>query len=165
MTKIDVSFRRYAPSDHVALWAMLEPTFRSGETYAIDRDISKENALAYWTHADREVWVVESDGVLLGTYYVVRNQAGGGGHVCNCGFVTSPAARGRGIARSMLKHALKQAKSLGFAAMQFNFVLSSNSHAVKLWESEGFEIVGTLPKAFNHPTLGLIDALVMFRSL
>lgn len=148
-----------------ALWALLEPTFRAGDTYTIDADISREEALAYWTGAPRTVFMVEDDGQILGTYYVTPNQKGGGRHVCNCGFVTGPAARGKGIARMMLAHALETAKSMGFSAMQFNFVVSTNTRAVDIWRRAGFDVVGTLPKAFDHPEHGLVDAYVMYKML
>ena len=127
--------------------------------------MSEADAIAYWLAQDHHCFVAESDGTLLGTYYLKRNQGGGGSHVCNCGFMVSEEARGRGIARSMCEHALDTARSLGFAAMQFNFVVSTNRAAIGLWEKLGFEIVGRLPKAFNHPSEGMVDALVMYKQL
>lgn len=152
-------------SENDALWALLEPTFRAGDTYAIDADISRADALAYWTGAPRRAFMVEEDGQVLGTYYVTPNQKGGGRHVCNCGFVTGPAARGKGIARTMLAHALDTAKEIGFYAMQFNFVVSTNTRAIDIWKRAGFDVVGTLPGAFNHPEAGLVDAYVMYKVL
>jgi ribosomal protein S18 acetylase RimI-like enzyme len=101
----------------------------------------------------------------VGTYYLRANQAGGGDHVCNCGYVTSNASRRRGVARLMCQHSLAEASRIGFRAMQFNCVVSTNEGAVKLWKSLGFDIVGTLPGAFRHPTTGAVDAYVMFRTL
>ena len=151
--------------DHAAIARIILPTIRAGETYALDRDLSEADALAYWTGADRETFVAEADGAVLGTYYLRANQAGGGAHVANCGFMTDAAATGRGVARAMGAHALDRARAQGFAAMQFNFVVSTNIRAVRLWESFGFAIVGRLPGAFAHPSLGFVDALVMFRTL
>ena len=151
--------------DHAAIARIILPTIRAGETYALDRDLSEADALAYWTGADRETFVAEADGAVLGTYYLRANQAGGGAHVANCGFMTDAAATGRGVARAMGAHALDRARAQGFAAMQFNFVVSTNIRAVRLWESLGFAIVGRLPGAFAHPSLGFVDALVMFRTL
>lgn len=156
--------RPATPADHDALWQMLGPVFRAGDTYAIDPDISREAALAYWTGPERHVFVLDEGGV-LGSYYLQRNQKGGGSHVCNCGFVTHPEARGRGVARRMLAHALDTARGLGFRAMQFNFVVSTNTRAVQTWQRAGFDIVGRLPQAFHHPQDGYVDALVMFRAL
>ena len=102
---------------------------------------------------------------MLGSYYIRANQAGGGRHVCNCGYVTAAAARGRGVARTMGQHSMDYARARGFRAMQFNFVVSSNTVAVSLWESLGFDVIGRLPRAFDHPALGMVDALVMFQRL
>jgi len=152
-------------SDRDAIWEILEPMIREGETYTLPRDMSKQQALEYWFAADKETFVWKENGAVLGTYFLKPNQQGGGAHVANCGYVTAPAAQGRGIARQMCLHSLERAKERGFRAMQFNFVVSTNERAVKLWGDLGFEIVGRVPLAFEHPTLGFVDALVMFRSL
>lgn len=152
-------------ADASAIWAILEPIIREGETYALDRDMTAEAALAYWTGPDREVFVAEAAGEILGTYYIRANQAGGGAHVANCGYATAAKARGRGVARKMAGHSLVHARARGFTAMQFNFVVSSNAPAVHLWQSLGFGTVGRLPGAFRHPSLGYVDALVMYREL
>lgn len=148
-----------------AIWGILEPMLRAGETYTQVRDMSREEALAYWFSPEKETFVWEENGAVLGTYFLKANQEGGGAHVANCGYVTAQAAQGRGIARAMCLHSLERAKERGFRAMQFNFVVSSNTRAVKLWSSLGFEIVGRLPLAFEHPQLGFVDALVMYRHL
>jgi ribosomal protein S18 acetylase RimI-like enzyme len=152
-------------SDREAIWAILGPMIRSGETYSLPRDLSKHQALEYWFAADKEIFVWKENGVVLGTYFLKANQQGGGAHVANCGYVTAPAAKGRGIARRMCLHSLERAKERGFRAMQFNFVVSTNERAIKLWMSLDFKIVGRLPLAFEHPTLGFVDALVMYRQL
>lgn len=152
-------------ADASAIWAILEPVIRAGETYTLDRDMSEADALAYWFGADKEVFVAEDEDAILGTYYLRANQAGGGRHVCNAGYMTGAAATGRGVARAMCLHSIGHAKARGFRAMQFNFVVSSNGRAVKLWQSLGFGIVGRLPGAFAHPALGDVDALLMFRML
>jgi len=151
--------------DAAAIWAILEPVIRAGETYTLDRDMGEADALAYWFGADKESFVAEENGVVLGTYYLRANQAGGGNHVCNAGYMTGAAAMGRGVARAMCLHSIGHAKVRGFRAMQFNFVVSTNVRAVGLWQSLGFEIVGRLPGAFDHPAAGCVDALVMFRGL
>ncbi len=152
-------------SDRDAVWAILEPMIRLGETYTLPYDMSKQQALEYWFAADKETFVWKENGAALGTYFLKANQEGGGAHVANCGYVTAPAARGRGIARQMCLHSLERARECGFRAMQFNFVVSTNERAIKLWASLGFQTVGRLPLAFEHPALGLVDALVMYRSL
>jgi ribosomal protein S18 acetylase RimI-like enzyme len=160
-----LTVRSWVPNDLNAIWAILEPVIRAGETYTLPRELSREEALAYWLTDGHEVFVAELDGTVLGTYYLRANQRGGGSHVANCGYVTGPAAMGRGVARMMCEHSLEHARTLGFRAMQFNFVVRSNERAVRLWESFGFAIVGTLPRAFLHPNLGYVDAYVMYREL
>jgi ribosomal protein S18 acetylase RimI-like enzyme len=151
--------------DDDAIWGIIGPTIRAGETYALPRDMSPADALAYWKSPGHEVFVAEHDGMVLGTYYMRANQQGGGSHVANCGYMTAPQASGRGVARAMCAHSLAHARARGFRAMQFNLVVSSNERAVALWQSFGFEIVGRLPAAFEHPRLGPVDAVVMYRML
>ena len=157
--------RPATPEDAAAIWAIIEPVIRAGETLTLDRDMGEGEALAYWVGADKEVFVAEEDGVVLGTYYLRANQTGGGAHVANAGYVTGAKATGRGVARAMGEHSIVHAKARGFRTMQFNFVVSSNVRAVGLWQSLGFEVVGRLPGAFAHPNEGFVDALVMVRAL
>jgi ribosomal protein S18 acetylase RimI-like enzyme len=151
--------------DEAAIWAIIGPTIRAGETYTLPPDMSERAALDYWMGPDRESFVAEENGRILGTYYLRANQAGGGSHVANCGYMTHADASGRGIARRMGEHSLEHARSRGFRAMQFNFVVATNERAVGLWQSLGFEVVGRLPLAFRHPSRGYVDALVMYRAL
>ena len=148
-----------------AIAAIILPVIRAGETYALDRDMTGEAALAYWFGADKTVFVAEEDGAILGTYYIRANQAGGGDHVANAGYMTAAVARGKGVARAMALHSCDEARARGFSAMQFNFVVSSNAAAVHLWTALGFTTVGRVPGAFRHPALGPVDALVMHRPL
>jgi ribosomal protein S18 acetylase RimI-like enzyme len=127
--------------------------------------MERDEALAFWFAEGHEVWVAEEADETLGTYFLCANQRGGGAHVANCGYMTARGAEGRGVARTMCQHSLDRARERGFRAMQFNFVISSNERAAGLWKSFGFETVGRLPKAFEHPTLGDVDALVMYRLL
>lgn len=157
--------RAAAPGDADAIWAILESTIRSGETYTLPVNLSRDEALAYWMAPAHEIFVAEELGEVLGTYFLKTNQRGGGSHVANCGYVTAAHATGRGVARAMCAHSLDHARHRGFKAMQFNFVISTNERAVRLWQSFGFEIVGRLPGAFQHPAQGFVDALVMYRSL
>lgn len=160
-----MNVRHATIKDHSAIKQIIMPVFRAGDTYTIDSEVSEADAIAYWTSAEKEIFVAEIDGNILGTYYIRPNQAGGGSHVCNCGYMTSSRATGRGIASAMCVHSLEYAKSAGFKGMQYNFVLSTNVGAIRLWKKFDFDIVGRLPKAFLHPSDGYIDALVMFRSL
>ncbi len=160
-----LEIRKAEARDAAAIAAIIIPVIREGATYALDRSLSEADALAYWMAPDKETFVAEQDGAIIGTYYMRPNQAGGGRHVCNCGYMTSTAATGRGIARRMCEHSLQHARSRGYRAMQFNFVVSTNERAVRLWQSLGFEIVGRLPGAFGHPAAGYVDAFVMYRQL
>ena len=157
--------RASLPVDSDSVWAILEPTIRAGETYTLPRDMSREDALDYWFAPGHEVFVAEEDSNILGTYFLQSNQQGGGSQVANCGYVTAPWATSRGVARAMCAHSLDRARERSFTAMQFNFVVSTNERAVALWQTFGFEIVGRLPGAFHHPTMGYVEALVMYRSL
>ena len=153
------------PTDVDGIWRVLQPALHAGETYALPSDMAREDALAFWSAPSHEVFVAEERDTILGTYFLRPNGLGGGAHVANCGYTVAPAATGRGIAQAMCAHTLERARERGFLAMQFNFVVASNERAVRLWEHAGFHTVGRVPKAFRHPTLGLVDALVMHRFL
>jgi ribosomal protein S18 acetylase RimI-like enzyme len=157
--------RPASPADADAIWRILEPVIRAGDTYTLPSGMPREAALAYWMDAAHEVYVAIDGEAVLGTYYLRANQRGGGAHVANCGYMTAQHATGRGVARAMCAHSLERARERGFRAMQFNFVVSTNTRAVKLWESFGFTVIGTLPGAFQHPAQGFVDALVMYRGL
>jgi ribosomal protein S18 acetylase RimI-like enzyme len=157
--------RKAKATDAPAIAAIIIPIIREGTTYALDPDMSETEALAYWVGHDKETFVAEENGVVVGTYYMRPNQFGGGRHVCNCGYMTHAAATGRGVARRMCEHSLGYARSRGYRAMQFNLVISTNDRAVRLWQSLGFEIVGRLPSAFRHPNHGYVDAFVMYQLL
>jgi ribosomal protein S18 acetylase RimI-like enzyme len=152
-------------ADADPIWAILEPTLRAGETYTLPRDMARNDALQYWFAPQHEVFAAEDAAQIVGTYFLQANQQGGGSRVANCGYITAPWATSQGVARAMCAHSLDRARERGFKAMQFNFVVSTNERAIALWQSFGFEVVGRLPRAFQHPTEGFIDALVMYRSL
>jgi ribosomal protein S18 acetylase RimI-like enzyme len=160
-----MDIRSVRPEESVAIWDIIGPVIRAGETYALPREMSREAALAYWLSPGHEVFVAELEGRAARTYYMRPNQQGGGAHVANCGYMTAAAFSGRGVARAMCEHSLAYAKQRGFQAMQFNFVVATNERAVNLWLSCGFSIAGSLPGAFEHPRLGFVDAVVLFRSL
>lgn len=162
---IEAVIRPATPADHDAIWAILEPVYRAGETYCIPPDIGREEALADWFAAPFSAFVAEYDGRVLGASHVGRNRPGPASHVANASFATHPEARGRGIARALVTHAKDWARAQDFRAMQFNFVVSTNEDAVHSWQKAGFDIVGRLPGAFLHPQHGYVDALVMFHDL
>lgn len=158
-----MNIREAEIEDFDQIWPIFHEIVKVGETYAYPQETTRDQALKIWLDTPRKTYVFEADGQVLGTYYLKTNQAGPGDHVCNCGYMVSSAARGRGLATTMCEHSQKVAKDLGYKAMQFNFVASSNEGAVRLWDKLGFETVGRLPKAFNHPTKGYVDALVMYK--
>lgn len=160
-----MNIRPATAEDRPAIWGIIEPVIRAGETYALDSTMGRGDALDYWLGKDKTTFVVEENGQIVATYYLRSNQAGGGNHVCNCGYMVAAHAAGKGIARAMCLHSLEFAKAQGYQAMQFNFVVSNNQRAVGLWQSLGFEIVGRVPQAFRHPSAGLVDALVMHKLL
>lgn len=151
--------------DHGAIWSIIEPAIRAGETLALPRDMTREAALALWFASDRSTHVWDENGQVLGVFYIRPNQQGGGAHVANGGYVVAQAARGRGIARAMCVASIDLARAAEYRAMQFNFVVSTNDRAVRLWEAMGFAVVGRLPDAFLHPRGDYVDALVMARPL
>ena len=160
-----MQIRKARASDGPAILEIILPVIREGATYSLEPNLGEAEALAYWMSPDKETFVAEEDDILVGTYFIRPNQAGGGSHVCNCGYITRTDAAGRGVARSMCQHSLAYARERGYRAMQFNFVVSTNERAVRLWQSLGFEIVGRLPAAFRHPAHGYVDALVMYQAL
>lgn len=160
-----MNIRQANENDFDQIWPIFQEIASAGDTYAYPTDISEEEAKAAWLRLPRETYVFEEAGEILGTYYLKTNQAGPGEHVCNCGYMVSSAARGRGLATAMCEHSQEVARDLGYRAMQFNFVAASNEGAVRLWNKLGFETVGRLPKAFNHPSRGYVDALVMYKWL
>ncbi len=147
------------------IWRIFREVAAGGDTYVFDPETSREDALRYWLSADHHAFVVTDNGRVCGTYILRRNQPGLGSHVANASYMVSSEARGKGLGSLMCKHSLEQARRLGFAAMQFNMVVSTNQAAISVWEKHGFRIVGTLPKAFRHVKVGLVDAFVMHRFL
>jgi L-amino acid N-acyltransferase YncA len=160
-----VSIRPVIATDHDAIWEMFHGVIAAEEVFAFDPKMSRADALAFWCGADKHVYVAEEDGRVLGSYYIKPNQGGGGAHVANAGYMVSPVARGHHLGRALCEHSLTEARRLGFRAMQFNFVVSTNESAVHLWKEFGFDIVGTLPGAFRHPQKGYVDVYVMYRLL
>ena len=143
----------------------MEPIIRSGETYALPRDMTREDALAYWFGAAVSVHVAEGDGKVLGTYCIRKVRPAGGSHIANCGYMVGPWATGRGVGRAMCEDSIERVRALGFRGIQYNFVVSTNERAIRLYKDLGFAIVGRLPGAFAHPTKGFVDAYVMFLTL
>lgn len=160
-----MNIRPATSADAPAIWRILEPMIRAGETYALPRDMSEAAALAFWMGEGREVFVGDDNGTVVGTYYLRPNQMGGGNHVCNCGYVTAPEASGRGVAMAMCRDSIERAREQGYRGMQFNFVVSTNMRAVGLWQALGFREIGRVPGGFLHSNQSYVDALILFREL
>lgn len=160
-----MSIREITEADFEQVWPIFREIVAAGETYAFPPEMTREQAYALWVQTPRKTFVFEDRGSILGSYFIKTNQGGHGDHVCNCGYMVSSAARGRGMATAMCEHSQEVARQLGYRAMQFNFVVATNESAVKLWTKLGFDTVGRLPKAFRHPSKGLVDALVMYKWL
>lgn len=160
-----LTIREATRNDEDTVWSILKPSVEAGDTFCADPKGGKPGGLGYFWPATARCFIAESDGQPLGCSYLKPNQTGNGAHVCNAGYCTLPAARGKGVARALLAHSLDSARAAGFRAMQYNFVVSTNTRAIDTWERAGFQIVGRLPGAFHHPTRGYVDALVLFRTL
>ncbi|KXJ31121.1 MULTISPECIES: GNAT family N-acetyltransferase [Pseudomonas] len=160
-----MQIRPFVAADFDQVWPLIQQVAQARETYAYDPDMSRDDAWRLWVELPRTTFVVERDGQILGSYYLKANAMGPGDHVCNCGYMVAPAARGQGVAGALCEHSVQVARELGFQAMQFNSVVASNQVAVRLWQKHGFEIVGTLPRAYRHASLGLVDCYVMYRWL
>ncbi len=160
-----IKIRPATDADHDAIWKIFHEIVAAGDTYAFDPKMSREEALAYWFRSGTRTYVVEEDGGVVGTYILRPNQSGPGSHVANAAFMVARDAEGAGVGRRMAEHCLTEARRMGFRGMQFNFVVSTNTRAIHLWNQLGFKIVGTLPGAFRHPEKGFVDVYVMYRSL
>ena len=160
------TIRPLNPQDWSSVWAILEPIVRGAQAYVFAPDTSEEEMRRVWVDLPAATFVASDEsGQILGSYYIKPNQPGLGAHVSNCGYATAVQAQGRGVASAMCEHSQRQALAMGFQAMQFNYVVASNESAVRLWQKHGFKIVGTVPEAFQHHRLGLVDVLVMYKKL
>jgi len=160
-----IEIREAIDRDWEDIWPIFSSIVSKGETYGIDPRISKKQGKHLWLESPLKTFVAVLDGEIVGTYYVKPNHAGPGSHVCNCGYMVANTHGNKGLATKMCKHSQVEALEMGFKAMQFNLVAASNERAIHLWQKMGFDIVGALPSAFNHPVKGFIDAFVMYKWL
>jgi len=166
VTTAPFSIRQFEACDWPVVWPMLRSTFEAGETYVFASDSSEAEIRRAWVELPAVTNVaIAGDGRIVGTYYLKPNQPGRGSHVCNCGYVVDPAVQGKGIAAAMCEHSQRLAVEMGFRAMQFNLVVATNERAVRLWQRLGFDIVGTLPGAYDHRRLGYVDGMIMYKTL
>ncbi|NVK42535.1 MAG: GNAT family N-acetyltransferase [Oceanospirillaceae bacterium] len=157
--------RHINKSDFETFWPCFKAIIEAKETYALDPDMSLEEAYRLWCEVPLETFVLEENGQIIGTYYIKPNAMGPGNHICNCGYMVADWARGKGIAKRLGEHSQRIALELGFEAMQFNSVVSSNQVAVTLWQKLGFNIIGTIPRGYRHGRLGYVDCYIMYKHL
>ncbi|NYE24899.1 GNAT family N-acetyltransferase [Pigmentiphaga litoralis] len=161
-----IAIQKFDVDDWSAVWAIIAPVIRAGETFAYSPEISEAEARKLWVDQPVATYVAKNDrGDVLGTYYLTANQPGLGSHVASCAYIVSDRAKGQGVASLMCEHSQQMSMRLGFRAMQFNMVVATNLAAVQLWQRLGFEIIGTLPDAFRHASLGFVDAHIMYKRL
>ncbi|KZN31423.1 hypothetical protein N483_06300 [Pseudoalteromonas luteoviolacea NCIMB 1944] len=151
--------------DFREFWPVFKDVILQQETYAFDPKMDEDLAYQIWCEEPLKAFIYEDNGQVIGSYYLKANAMGPSDHICNCGYMVSPQARGKGVARKLCEHSQQQARLLGFRAMQFNSVVSSNQIAVALWKKLGYEIIGTIPKAYRHRHLGLVDSYIMYKWL
>ena len=161
----ETEIRTAVEVDKPAVWQIIKAVIAGGDTYVFPPETPRDEMLEYWFSPEKYVYVAEQDGNILGTFWLKPNYPGLGSHVCNAAYMVAPDAAGKGIGRKMAEFSLDEARRLGFTAMQFNFVVKSNTAAVRLWESIGMEIIGEIPDAFDHRELGMTNALIMYRKL
>ena len=160
-----VDIRTATESDKRDIWKIIEAVISTGDSYVFDPETPKREMIAYWFSPQKHVYVAKQDGRVVGTFWIKANQPGLGSHVCNAAYMVAPDAAGQGVGRRMAEFSFDEARRLGFTAMQFNFVVKSNTAAVRLWESIGMEIIGEIPDAFDHRRNGMTNALIMYRKL
>ena len=160
-----LEIRSATAADKPAVWQIIKPVIEAGDTYVFAPDSPEDEMIAYWFSPEKYVYLAEENAEVLGTFWLKANQPGLGSHVCNAAYMVAPNAAGKGIGRKMAEFSLDEARRLGFTAMQFNFVVASNTAAVGLWKSIGMEIIGEIPDAFNHARDGMTNAYVMYRKL
>lgn len=161
----NLKVRLYEPKDEDKLWAIIHAVIAGGETYVFHPDSTREKMLQYWLAKEKQVYVVEFNHEVIGTFTIKANQPDRASHIANASYMLSPQFTGKGIGLFMANYSLQEAKRLGYLAMQFNIVIKSNERAVHLWKKVGFEIIGEVPNAFNHPRLGMTNAYIMYKTL
>jgi ribosomal protein S18 acetylase RimI-like enzyme len=160
-----IEIRKAKPEDRKQIWHILQAVIQRGDSFVYPAEWSEQTMTDYWCASDKHTYVALVNGELAGTFFMKDNQPGRGAHIANAGYMVSDKHTGMGIGHAMGEFSLKEAKRLGYKAMQFNIVVKSNTHAVKLWKKLGFNIIGEIPEAFDHPQLGLTNAYVMYQKL
>ena len=157
--------RAMTSEDFERFWATFSQIVQGQETYALDAQMSYQRAFELWCARPLGTFVFESQGQVLGSYYLKANGEGPSGHICNCGYMVKAAFQGQGIAKRLCEHSQAIAIEFGFKAMQFNSVVSTNAAAVHLWKTLGYQIIGTIPKGYQHKYLGYVDCYITHKFL
>jgi GNAT superfamily N-acetyltransferase len=159
--------RDAAFDDWPAIWPFLRRIVAAGETYCYDRSLTEYQARRMWLlePPGRTFVAIDAQHAVVGTAKVHPNQGGPGGHVATASFMVDPQRAGRGVGRALGEHVLAWARGQGYRAMQFNAVVETNTRAVALWQSFGFQILATVPDAFHHPVHGYVGLHIMHRHL
>jgi L-amino acid N-acyltransferase YncA len=160
-----LTIRKAIEADEEQIWKILKEVIAQGDSFAFDPSSPKEKMMTYWMEPEKHTYVAILDNTVVGSFFIKSNQPGLGSHIANAGYMTSPLASGKGIGKAMGQFSLEEARRLGYKAMQFNIVVKSNERAVRLWQSLGFIIIGEIPEAFNHQTLGMTNAYIMYQKL
>lgn len=162
----DMIVRVADAGDWAAIWQIMSVVTRAGDTFTYPTDLTESEGQSLWMAGNGQTIVaIDEQGCVLGTAKMSANQMGPGSHVATASFMVAPSARGRGIGKALGKVVIEWAKAGGYRSIQFNAVVSTNLVAVGLWQSLGFVIVGTIPRAFAHPNHGDVSLHVMYRSL
>lgn len=152
-------------ADFPEIWRIFKSVIASETTYVNRYDTTEKEARAKWMEPKAQTFVAEINQKIVGAYLIKPNQTDLGSHIANASYIVDESTRGQGVGKTLALHSIATAKNLGYRAMQFNFVVSTNFAAVNLWQSVGFKIIGTIPKAFKHSSLGYVDAYIMFQDL
>ncbi|HMH59065.1 MAG TPA: GNAT family N-acetyltransferase [Galbitalea sp.] len=161
-----MEIREFTEADWASVWPIYQTVVNAGETYTYDQKWTEQQAHNVWVEpAPGHTYVAVDGGRIVGTAHLGPNKPGRGAHVATASFMVSMDARGLGVGRALGTHVLEAARADGYASMQFNAVVESNSGAVRLWQELGFRIIGTVPEAFDHPTLGPVGLHIMYRQL
>jgi L-amino acid N-acyltransferase YncA len=165
MSAKNITIRNATDEDFEAIWDIFHRVVATGDTYAYSPNTSKEEAYRFWMPPEKRTYVATINSKVVGTYFIKANQPGLGSHIANAAYMVQPEQHGQGIGSAMAIHSIAEAKRLGYEAMQFNLVVSTNKPAVKLWEKMGFKIIGTTPQGFKHSSKGLVDTYILYKSL
>ncbi len=165
MSLENLKIRIAKSKDANAIWEIAHKIVKTGDTWVIAPETTKEEMLDYWFDKKKYTYVAEIENQVVGMFFMTDNQKGLGNHIANAGYMVAPNLQVKGIGRAMCEFSLTEAKRLGYKAMQFNIVVKTNEKAVYLWQSLGFQIIGEIPEAFQHSELGLVNAFIMYKKL